>query len=194
MNTMMNRLRIVSIIALAFPALALSGCTAIVAGGGAFAAHQAMQEDSPNLAAQNYAVADYLIQQADTYVKHGSLIVVEPLTDIQTPEFSTTIARLIPEQIGIRLSQLGYRVDLAQVTTSADTNYLRPALKPDEKADFILSGSYLRRRSAIDVKMRMIDVNRGQIVAVFDYPIAADSEIRKLSEPKAKITRVEQGI
>ncbi len=173
-------------------ALSLSGCTPILAGSAAVAAHQKFTKEGPNLAAQNYAVADFLIQQADTYVKPKSLIVVEPLTDIQTPEVSTTLARLVPEQIGIRLSQLGYRVDLGQVTTSADTNYLRPAMKSGEKADFILTGNYLRGRRAVDVKVRMIDVNRNQIVAVFDYPIESNSDIRKLSEPKPKIMRVEQ--
>lgn len=172
--------------------LSLSGCTAIVASGGAFAAHQALNKETTNLAAQNYAVADFIIQQADTFIKPQSLITAEPLTDIQTPEVSTTIARLIPEQIGIRLSQLGYRMDLTKVTTTADTNYLRPNLKPGEKPDFILTGNYLRRRDILDVKIRMIDVNRGRIVAVFDYPIEADSDIRKLSEPRPVITRIEQ--
>lgn len=189
MKTFTTRLGVLAI--LIFPLLAITGCTAIMAGSGYVAAQNYMNKEGINLAAQNYAVADFLIQQAETYIKPTSLIVAEPLSDIQTPEVSTTIARLIPEQIGIRLSQLGYRVDLAQVTNSADTNYLRPAMKTGEKADFVLTGNYLRRNSTLDVKVRIIDVNRNRIVAVFDYPIEMDSEMRKLANPRPTIMRVE---
>lgn len=177
----------------------LTGCNAVVAGAGYVAADRYINAEGANLAAQNYAVADYLLQQARTYVKRDSLIMAEPLTDLQTPEVSTTIARLIPEQIGIRLSQLGYRIDLGAVTTGPDTNYLRPSLKSGESPDFIITGTYLRAQSGrffggdiLDVKARIIDVKNDRIVASFDYPIEADADLRKLSEPKPKIMRVSE--
>jgi len=112
------------------------------------------------------------------------------LTDIQSPEISTTIAKLIPEQIGIRLSQLGYRMDLSQVTTSNDTSYLRPASVKGEKPSFIITGTYLRRnRRDVDIKTRIIDLENNRIVAVFDYSISMSRGVRELSTPKPKIIR-----
>lgn len=173
--------------------MSLSGCTAVLAGAGIVAADQYINEEDTNFAAQNYAVADFLIQQADTFIGPRSLVLAEPLTDIQAPEISTTIAKLIPEQIGIRLSQLGYRMDLTKVTTSADTNYLRPSVEPNEKPDFILTGNYLRRNSRdVDVKTRIIDLKNNRIVAVFDYQIEISRSARDLSKPKPKIIRTTQ--
>ncbi len=172
---------------------ALSGCTAVLAGAGVVAADQIINEEDPNFAAQNYAVADFLIQQADTFIKRDDLIAAEPLTDIETPEISTTIAKLIPEQIGIRLSQLGYRLDLGEVTTTADTNYLRPSMKSGEKPDFIITGNYLRKSNKdIEVKARIVDLKNQRIVAVFDYPIHMTRGVRGLSTPKPKIIRTTQ--
>jgi len=169
---------------------ALSGCTAVLAGAGLVAADQIINEEDPNFAAQNYAVADFLIQQADTFIGRNAIIAAEPLTDIQTPEISTTIAKLIPEQIGIRLSQLGYRMDLSQVTTTADTNYLRPAMGKNEKPDFIITGNYLRRtNNDVDVKTRIVDLKNNRILAVFDYSMYMTRGVRDLSTPKPKIFR-----
>lgn len=173
--------------------IALSSCTPLLAGAGIVAADQYFNEEDPNFAAQNYAVADFLIQQADTYIKRDDLIVAEPLTDIQTPEISTTIAKLIPEQIGVRLSQLGYRMDLSKVTTTTDTGYVRPTRQKGEEADFIITGNYLRRNSRdVDVKTRIIDLNNNRIVAVFDYTVGMTRGVRDLSTPKPKIIRTTQ--
>jgi len=170
--------------------LTLTGCQAALLGAGIVAADQIINEEDPNFAAQNYAVADFLIQQASTFIGPNDLIAAEPLTDIQTPEISTTIAKLIPEQIGIRLSQLGYRMDLSKVTTTADTNYLRPAIGKNERADFIITGNYLRKTNRdIDVKTRIIDLKRNRIVAVFDYSITMTRGVKELSTPKPIIVR-----
>lgn len=170
-------------------ALMLSACTSILAGGAFMAANEALK-DGPNFAAQNYAVADYIIQQADDFIEQGDLIKVEPLTDIQTPEISTTLAQLIPEQIGVRLSQLGYNVDLSAVTTTPDTSYLKGT--PGQKPSFILGGNYLRKYSEIEVKTRIIDLKQSRIVGAFDYQIDAGYDVRRLTEPKPIIMRIEE--
>jgi len=170
--------------------IALSGCEPLMVGAGLVAANEIINEQDPNFAAQNYAVADYLISQADTYIDRDDLILAEPLTDIQAPEISTTIAKLIPEQIGVRLSQLGYRLDLSRVATSGTTSYVRPALTENRKPDFLITGNYLRRTNHdIDIKARIIDLKTNSIVAVFDYSIYMTRGVRDLSTPKPKIIR-----
>ena len=170
--------------------LGVNACQPVLLGAGFVAANEIINEEDPNFAAQNYAVADFLIQQADPFIKPDDLIAAEPLIDIQTPEISTTIAKLIPEQIGIRLSQLGYRMDLSDVTTTADTNYLRPSMRSGEKPDFIVTGNYLRKTAKdVDVKTRIIDLKNDRIVAVFDYQIRMSRGVKNLSDPKPKIIR-----
>ncbi len=181
------------IAALALAPFALSSCEVALLGAGYVAADQIFNEDDPNFAAKNYAVADFLIQQANTFIGRDDLIAAEPLTDIETPEVSTTIAKLIPEQIGIRLSQLGYRMDLSEVTTGNDTSYLRPEKQAGEKPDFLITGNYLRKNSRdVEIKTRIVDLNNNRIVAVFDYPMTMTRGVQDLSTPKPKIFRTTQ--
>jgi len=177
------------LLALGLSAPSLSGCTTAILGAGAFAANRAYYAEGTDFAAQNYAVADYLYQQAETFVKPKHIVTAEPLTDLEAPEVTTLIANIIPEQIGVRLSQLGYQMDLSDVSTSADTEYLRPRLE-GQKPDFILTGNYIRDGNELDVKTRIIDLNNKRVVATFDYNIEVSGDIRDLSQPQAKIMRV----
>ena len=170
--------------------IALSGCEVMLAGAGFVAANEIINEQDPNFTALNYAVADFLISQADTYIDRDDLVVAEPLTDVQTPEISTKIAYMIPEQIGVRFSQLGYQMDLSKVATSGSTSYVRPALDESRKPDFLITGNYVRQtNNDIDVKTRIIDLKTNRIVAVYDYSIYMTRGVRDLSTPKPKIIR-----
>jgi hypothetical protein len=147
-----------------------------------------------NLTQKNYAAADYLQQQADTFLKkNATLIKAVPLRDVQQPDLPPArLGHLIPEQVGIRLAQLGYRVDLDQVLTSADTNFMRPAIRSGEVPDYTLSGTYLRRRKEIDVSLRIAGTQSGRVIASFDYTVPMNREMGDLSEPKTQIFRVEE--
>ena len=87
----------------------------------------------------------------------------------------------------MRLSQLGYNIDLSEVSTSDDTNlntaqYNRP--------NFMMSGSYKRRRIEMDVNMRIINTSTKQIVASFDYVVPLTRDVAELAKPKPKIVRM----
>lgn len=154
------------------------------------AAYDIFPQEETNFTPQNYAVADYLIQQANTFIGRTDLIIAEPLTDVEQPGMSSTISKMIPEQIGIRLSQLGYRMDLSQVATAADTNYLKPSIATGEEPGFVLSGTYMRSRTEMDVNMRIIDKNAGRVIAAYDYILPLTREINNLATPKPKIVRM----
>lgn len=167
--------------------IGVSGCSAAFLDT---AAHGIFTQEETNFTQQNYAVADYLTQQAHTFISRSDLILAEPLTDTEQPGMSSTISKMIPEQIGIRLSQLGYRMDLSRVATGTDTNYLKPSITTGEKPDFILSGTYLRRRIEMDVNMRIIDVKAGRVIAAYDYIIPLTREVNDLATPEPKIVRM----
>ncbi|MEZ5815440.1 MAG: FlgO family outer membrane protein [Alphaproteobacteria bacterium] len=171
----------------------LGGCTKVILGGAAVVGYMSMEEEA-NFNAQNYAVADYMIQQAAPFInRHKDLIIAEPLGDSMHPGMSSILSKMIPERVGTRLSQLGYRVDLSQVISEADTNYLKPATVKGEKPDFALSGTYTRRHKDMDVKLRIADIRSGRVIAVYDYVLPLSHETRKMSEPKPQIIRMNDG-
>ncbi|MCB9982784.1 MAG: hypothetical protein H6861_03785 [Rhodospirillales bacterium] len=148
-------------------------------------------QSETNFKEQNYAAADYLIQQARTFIGRGDLMIAEPLSDTKQPGMSSTISKMIPEEIGIRLSQLGYRMDLSRVATGAGANYLKPSITQGEKPDFVLSGSYLRRRIEMDVSLRIVDTRAGRVIASYDYIMPLNRETAELAKPQPKIVRME---
>lgn len=164
--------------------LSLTACTAAFLDT---ASYGVFQEQDVNLAEKNYAAADYLIQQADTFVMPYHLIRPVRLTDLQNPQVTSRLGNVIPEQVGVRLSQLGYRIDLAQVATSPDVEFLRPAdLKEDEAADYNLSGTYLRNRNSLDINLRLVDRKNNRVVAAFNYDLPLNRTIAALMEPQPR--------
>ncbi|HOO81510.1 MAG TPA: FlgO family outer membrane protein [Alphaproteobacteria bacterium] len=155
------------------------------------AAYGIFPQEQTNFKEQNYAAADYLIQQARTFIGRGDLLIAKPLSDTNQPSMSSTISKMIPEQIGIRLSQLGYRMDLSGVATGPDINYLKPSITREEKPDFVLSGTYLRRRIEMDVSLRIVDIKAGRVVASYDYILPLNRETAELSKPQPKIVRMD---
>jgi hypothetical protein len=177
----------------------LAACAAFMLGGctAAFmdtAARGIFPQEEVNMTAKNQAAADYMIQQAETFLTKGSTLVeAVPLRDVQQPDLPPArLGMMIPEQVGIRLAQLGYRMDLDQVLTSADRNFMRPAIRTGEEADYTLSGTYLRRRKDIYISLRIAGTQSGRVIASFDYTIPMNKEINQLSEPKTQIFRVQE--
>lgn len=150
------------------------------------------QEEETNFTEQSYAVADYLIQPAQSFIRNGDLIIAEPLTDAEHPGMSSTLSKMIPERIGVRFSQLGYRTDLSKVATTEDVNYLKPSITKGEKPDFVLSGNYRARRDELDINMRIIDVRGNRVISAFDYVMPLSRDLKELATPKPQIMRVDQ--
>lgn len=171
----------------------LAACGPALFGGALLgAAHgDTLLAQKTNFREKNFAAADYLYSQAATYIDNRrDLVIAQPLTDTAQVEISSTLGKLIPEQVGIRLSQLGQRVDLATVATTENPNYLKPAMAAGEKPDYLLSGSFTRQRSDVEVSMRITQIATGRIVASFDYTLPQNSDTRALSTPQPKIIRV----
>ncbi len=177
--------RILSILVLLAAASFLSACAAAILDT---AAQQIFKSHDVNLIERDYAAADYLAGQAKNFVSRDDLIGAEVLAEVHRPDLSSEIGRMIPEQIGTRLSQLGYRVDLRNVKTAEGGDALGPppGTRPPK---FMLSGNYVRGKT-LDVSLHITEIRTGQVVAAFDYSLNMNSKIRKLSEPRARIFRV----
>lgn len=147
-------------------------------------------QQETNWTQQNYAVADYLTQQTNSYIGRGDLIAAKPLVDTEQPGMASDISKMIPEQIGTRLAQLGYRMDLSQVAYAADPNYIAPNLRAGEKPGYILSGSYTRRRTEMDVNIRITGAQTGRVIAAHSYVMPRTREVNELATPEPKIVRM----
>lgn len=170
-----------------FAALACGGCTQAFLDT---AAHGIFRQNETNFIEKNYAVADYLIGQAHSHISRYTMIGAEPLTDTQHPGMDSKISRMIPEKIGVRLAQLGYRVDLGKVATSPHTNYLKPADSSKTAPAFILSGTFTRHRTEMDVSVRIANARNAQVIAAFDYTLPMTRETDDLSRPQPQIMRM----
>ena len=175
-------------LALSLTVFTVSGCTAALMDTMKYGI---FTTEEVNLTERNYAVADYLIQQGGDFVSKQHLIRAMPLHDKLVPDASSDFARIMPEQMGMRLAQLGYRVDLQPVMNQAKgTNYLQPQMKAGEEPDFVLSGSYLREKQNLHVSTNITNVRTGRIVAVFDHTLPLNKYINQLAAPKAQIFKV----
>ena len=184
----MKRLRILTLVVLA---LGLQGCEqAAKSFASSLATTDALgifTSEDVNLTQKSYAAADYLVQQSRSYISRHDVIKPVTLTDQEEPRIHSMLGRRIPEQVGLRFSQLGYNVDLDEVTTG-ENNYLKPGQK--RSPAFVLSGSYLRRPQELDVSLRMTELSSGRVIAVFDYTMPMNREIADLAKPETRIIKV----
>lgn len=183
----MKRARLFHATVVAAALIGLSGCAAAFLNT---AAHGIFTQEETNFREKNFATADYLVGQARAFMKPNDLIIAEPLSDINQPGMESNMSKMIPEQIGVRMSQLGYRMDLEKVATSKDTNYLKPAKSANAKPKFILTGTFLRKRLDMDVSVRIVETASARVVAAFDYTLPLTREINDLASPQPKIIRM----
>ena len=168
----------------------LAGCKTVMLASSVGSLDPFSYFTSPvNMMEKNYATADYLADRGRGFVKPHHKIKALPLQDFQEPRIITHFGKQTPKQIGERLIQLGYNVDLSEVWTEVNKAYA-PAPHPvTNEPDFILAGSYVRKSSSLDVTVRIQDARTGVERAVFSYSVPRQGDIRKGSEPKPVIYR-----
>lgn len=143
-----------------------------------------------NMTEKSYAAADYLVQQAGNQLNTDQLTRVYALNNLDAPQLSSKLALSIPEQVGQRLVQLGYSMDISQVVHHADTSFSQ-APEQDQTADNALGGTYSQDEQGIHVNLRMTKIQTGKVFATFSYLVPLNRETRKLAEPEAKIMSID---
>ncbi len=141
-----------------------------------------------NLIERNYAAADYIIQQAKSYIGQYELIQVQHLTSLDHPKLRSDFDSIVPLQVGERLMQLGYRVDLSDVSQSADASY---HANQGQSADHYLTGTYAKLSPGLQLNLRIVNRRTGNVIGSFSYQLPFNSDIEKLAEPKAQIFLME---
>ena len=173
----------------------LSGCAEVagfkLATAGLMAvSHGVFSNPDVNLKEKNFAAADFLAGQMKAYIDIHDYIRVFPLEELDNAGISSPLGKAIPEGIGLRFHELGYRVDMARVVAGGKAGIYAAPSSPIN-ADFVLKGNYLVHDGQVDVYLRVFDARNGQVVGQFDYVMPLSSELNKLSQTEAKIFVVE---
>ncbi len=175
-------------------ALSLTGCfgealtfKAVTAGISA-AAHGVFSDPDVNLKEKNYAAADFLAVDMKGAVSPHDIIAVKPLEEADQPGITSAFGLSVPEGIGLRFSDLGYKVWLHEVATEGHDN-LYPVPPKGVKERFQLGGRYLVRKDHVDVYLRVVDMKTGVAVSHFDYQMPLSLELKKLTKTQTRIFR-----
>jgi TolB-like protein len=148
---------------------------------------------SSNIQSKTYSAVDRLLKQSQ--INQNTPLLVGTLNDINTMETSSTLGRVISEQISGRLSQRKYNV--TELKTRQSVNIKRgldnaaesgeflmsrdlQALSTEHKASKVITGTYAIAGKQIMVNLKMIDIATGKILGARDYELAIDSNTSKL--------------
>lgn len=175
--------------------IVLTGCSgqpafrAVAAGVSATAQGWFLRPDV-NLKEKNYAAADFIEPKLKKPIGPFKVIRAQPLHEVDNPGITSPLGMKIPEEIGLRLIDLGYKVDLGEVASEVNTEFYAGSPIGMQDPEFILTGSYLRNRKDLDVHLRVVETRSSHVIASFDYKMALTVEVRKLSETPTRIFRV----
>lgn len=189
--------RICTYALLGMASIALAGCAGgteamnfnLFAATVTAAAYGVFEDPKVNLKEKDYAAADYLISKVSDEVKNTDLITVHPLIESDAEGVTSPLGVHIPEEIGLRLIDLGYTVSLKDVASGQNTKYYTT---PKGEERFSLGGHYLRVGNRINISLRMMDVKNNELIGSFDYSMPITYELRKLAETPPQVFKIEK--
>jgi len=144
-----------------------------------------------NLTEKNNAAADYLIGRFGNRISLHDDFAFSPLVERDSPGITSPFGLYIAEGIGLRFSELGYKVWLHNVATQGNAS-LYPAPPVQHRARIIIKGTYAVKQKNVEVHLRMINVKTSQVIGHFDYTMPVTREIRDMSKTDARIFRVQK--
>jgi hypothetical protein len=163
-------------------ALAVAGvlCAACVAPPGRPARPD---PPTPDLVQLSYHAADGLLANLRTELRTDRPLLIASLADIDALDRSSTLGRLIAEQVGSRLSQRGKRVTEIKLRGtvlvkrgSGEFVLSRDAAEIGRlhETAAVVAGTYAYAWRSIYVGLRIIRVADGAVLSSYDYRIPAD--------------------
>ncbi len=115
--------------------------------------------------------------------------IVSTLVNIDQLEQSSTLGRLISEQIASRMTQMGFGVVELKVRNSV---YMKrnegefmltreiSDIASTHKAQAVVLGTYAESASMVYVNLKLVNPTNSQILAAYDYALPLDSMVRSL--------------
>jgi hypothetical protein len=137
----------------------------------------------------NYAAADALLDQLGDRLSPNQPIITATLVSIDELERSSTFGRLSSEQISARFSQAGQRMiemkfrDNVYMKRDQGELLLTREIRDvaqQHKAQAVIVGTYGVSNEAVFVNLKVIEPNTNVVMAVYDYALPKDNDIRSM--------------
>ncbi len=136
----------------------------------------------------NYRAADALVAQFRNAARSGPLIVAT-VVNIDALDQSSTLGRLISEQISARFSQSGFTLIEMKFRSSV---YMKRSegellltreineVARSHQAQAVIVGTYGLSGDSVYINMKIVQPGSNYIMAVHDYVLPANREIRSM--------------
>lgn len=138
-----------------------------------------------NTTEYNYGAADALIGQAKGLVSLNDPISIGTLhpVNLKPTERIPPFGKVVADQIGTRLVQLGYNVNdlgigVADANEMTERDWISQGMASNSAA--IITGNYTISEYDVMVNLRMLNVKTGRILAATDYRVPLGSDTYKM--------------
>jgi TolB-like protein len=133
-----------------------------------------------NITTSSYAAADHLMRYIPSVLYPRLQILVTSLANIDNLEDSSSLGRLIGEQLSIRFAQHGYTViepklqqDLIMIPRTGEFIFSRQAFEiaRQQNIDMIVAGTYATAQDQIYITLKMLNCQNGKIMSSYAYTL-----------------------
>ena len=168
----------------------LSGCTYRMAFGGC--EYRTRTGECPqkvlihdtDLIKSSYRAADNLISNNKMIFKPKSRLLITTIADIDNLEDSTSLGRLIAEQLATRFTQRGYSVIEAKLQSGLFmipktgefilSQQLRH-LEQQYQANTVVAGTYAVAKDKVYLTLKMLDCKSSEVISSYAYTLPLGS-------------------
>lgn len=141
-----------------------------------------------NFVKTNYAAAEALIAQFRKYTEGGPLIVAT-VVNIDTLEHSSTLGRLISEQVSARFAQNGYSMIEMKFRNSV---YIKrnegellltreiSDIARNHNAQAVIVGTYGTSSDSVFINLKVVQPGSNTVLAAHDYVLPLNRDVRSM--------------
>ena len=142
-----------------------------------------------NLVEENHAAADALLARAPWLKERRDPLLAATFVDINNLEFSSTLGRVIGEQIGSRFAQQGFTVVemkmrsnifVAEGTGELVLSRSIREISQTHNASAVIAGTYAVARHSVYVTARLIRATDNLVLASYDYVLPYGPDAKAL--------------
>jgi TolB-like protein len=168
----------------------ITGCTYRMAFGGCEyrirtgECPQKILTPDVNLIESSYQAADNLIRNKQLTFKSKSRLLITTIADIDNLEDSTSLGRLIAEQLAVRFAQRGYSVVEAKLqsglfmipnTGEFILSHQLRNLGQQYQASTVVAGTYAIAKDKVYITLKMLDCQSSEVISSYAYTLPLGS-------------------
>lgn len=133
------------------------------------------------IAKRTYDAVDNLLERSQITIDRNNPLLIATVVNVSDLDQSSSLGRLMTEQISGRVVQLGYQVvepklrNNMAIRGSGELILSRDAdlLKKSFTAQAVVSGTYAAGHEAVHVNLKLLELNSGRLLSSADYVIPA---------------------